>query len=50
MRLFDDLLPGLALKMLDDLCAALAKLRRKSTTILLVDQMVGVALCAADRV
>jgi ABC-type branched-subunit amino acid transport system ATPase component len=40
---------GLAPKLIEDLYAMLAKLRDEGVTILLVDQMAGLALAVADR-
>ncbi|MBO0755502.1 MAG: ATP-binding cassette domain-containing protein [Bradyrhizobiaceae bacterium] len=47
--LLDEPSLGLAPKMLDDLYELIAELRDEGTTILLVDQMAGLALSVADR-
>jgi ABC-type branched-subunit amino acid transport system ATPase component len=47
--LLDEPSLGLAPAVIDDLFAALDRLRAESATILLVDQMSGLALALADR-
>ena len=47
--LLDEPSLGLAPQLVHDLFLALAKLRDEGTTILLVDQMAGLALALADR-
>jgi ABC-type branched-subunit amino acid transport system ATPase component/ABC-type branched-subunit amino acid transport system permease subunit len=49
LLLLDEPSLGLAPAVIDDLFAALDRLRRESATILLVDQMAGLALALADR-
>ena len=49
LLLLDEPSLGLAPAVIDDLFAALERLRAESATILLVDQMAGLALALADR-
>jgi ABC-type branched-subunit amino acid transport system ATPase component len=49
LLLLDEPSLGLAPTVIDDLFAALDRLRAESATILLVDQMAGLALALADR-
>jgi branched-chain amino acid transport system ATP-binding protein len=49
LLLLDEPSLGLAPQVIDDLFAALDRLREESVTILLVDQMAGLALALADR-
>jgi ABC-type branched-subunit amino acid transport system ATPase component len=49
MLLLDEPSLGLAPAVINDLFAALDRLRAESATILLVDQMAGLALALADR-
>ena len=49
LLLLDEPSPGLAPAVIDDLFAALDRLRAEAATILLVDQMAGLALALADR-
>jgi branched-chain amino acid transport system ATP-binding protein len=49
LRLLDEPSLGLAPAVIDDLFAALDRLRSEAATILLVDQMAGLALALADR-
>ena len=47
--LLDEPSLGLAPKVIEELFAALDRLRQESMTLLLVDQMAGLALALADR-
>ena len=49
LLLLDEPSLGLAPKVIDDLFASLDRLRAESATVLLVDQMAGLALALADR-
>ena len=49
LLLLDEPSLGLAPAVINDLFAALERLRAESATILLVDQMAGLALALADR-
>jgi ABC-type branched-subunit amino acid transport system ATPase component len=49
LLLLDEPSLGLAPAVIDDLFAALDRLRSEAATILLVDQMAGLALALADR-
>jgi ABC-type branched-subunit amino acid transport system ATPase component len=49
LLLLDEPSLGLAPQLVHDLFEALARLRDEGTTILLVDQMAGLALALADR-
>ena len=49
LLLLDEPSLGLAPAVIDDLFAALDRLRAEAATILLVDQMAGLALALADR-
>ena len=49
LLLLDEPSLGLAPAVIDDLFAALGRLRNEQVTILLVDQMAGLALALADR-
>jgi ABC-type branched-subunit amino acid transport system ATPase component len=49
LLLLDEPSLGLAPQVINDLFAALDRLREEAATILLVDQMAGLALALADR-